>query len=56
VIDEVSITIASYEYKVQQYSMYVEAYEYGNRTKRVVAFNRRLWSVRRKIEHLKTGY
>lgn len=56
VIEEIAATRAIYEYKLQQFSRYVELYELGDRTPKVIAFNRRLYSVRRLIDHLETGY
>lgn len=56
VIEEIAATRAIHEYKLQQFSRYVELYELSDRTPKVVVFNRRLYSVRRLIDHLETGY
>lgn len=55
-VDEICATPEIYEYRLQQFCRYVEAYEYGDRTPKVVAFNRRLWTIRRSIENIQNGY
>ena len=54
--DEIGASEGVFEYRVQQYNLHVQAFKDGNLSPKVIAFNRRLCTVQRLIENLRTGY
>lgn len=55
-IEHLEISEDSFKYRTSQFRKYQEMWEVGDWTPRVIAYNRRLCSVRRKLENLVTGY
>ncbi len=55
--DEIGIdTLESFNYKLSRYHRYIEEYNNGVQTLFLVRFNTRLWSLRRLITNMLTGY
>lgn len=55
-IEHLEISEDSFKYRTSQFRKYQEMYEVGDWTPRVIAYNRRLCTVRRKLENIVTGY
>lgn len=55
-IEYLDISESAFSFRSAQFRNYQEAYEIGDWTPRVISYNRRLCSLRRKLENLVTGY
>jgi hypothetical protein len=55
-IEFLDISESVFKYRVSEFRRYQTAYEIGDWTPRVIAYNRRLCSVKRKLENILTGY
>lgn len=55
-VEHLEISEDAFSYRFAQFRKYEDMWEVGDWTPRVIAFNRRLCSVKRKLENLVTGY
>lgn len=55
-VEDLEIDQDAFAYRVKQFRKYEDMYEVGDWTPRVIAYNRRLCTLKRKLENILTGY
>lgn len=55
-VEHLEISEDAFAYRLAQFRKYEDMWEVGDWTPRVIAFNRRLCTVKRKLENIVTGY